>query len=204
LRRTPAEAIDPVKRVQREPKKAGPKPRAIVLRGPPGVGKTTVIELLLDLFRDRGLSCARVHLDDGWGPGEFRRVRADPVAARYRDLYRRPEAILLVDLCVGEPEFGTTSERGASRNPSEWVAMLRAERDVKLVRLTASWPALVQRLRSRPRRQEPALVHAWAYAWINSDGWNFASNAGLPEAVIDAESKTSQQVAAAICRRARL
>jgi hypothetical protein len=88
---------------------------AIVLRGPPCGGKTTVLRFL----RARLPTSASVSLDDGWSKGE-RRFGAD----RYGDLRAKGDP-LLVELGFGEPEG--LSFPGATRNPREWVDILMAE-----------------------------------------------------------------------------
>src|SRR5579883_850664 len=102
-------------------------PTALIFRGPPGAGKTTLVDSLLAERRAHGEPCAYVHMDEGWGAAEFRRTPGAPAESRYRDLVARPEPLLVIDLCLAEPDFAQTAERGASRNPREWVTLLQHE-----------------------------------------------------------------------------
>jgi hypothetical protein len=160
--------------------------RALILRGPPGVGKTTLIGSLIEARRAQGETCARAHLDDGWGAGEVRRTPGAPVEQRYPDLVNRPEDLLVVDLCLAEPDFAQTDEPGANRRPREWVDLLRAERDpIVLVRLRAPWwPICHHRVQQREGRI--GWNHPWAHAVLNEDAWRFADTVGLNEHLIDA------------------
>ncbi|HEX4609049.1 MAG TPA: hypothetical protein VH092_12655, partial [Urbifossiella sp.] len=71
--------------------------KAIILRGPPGVGKTTVRELLRSHL---GRTARHINLDEYWGKGEWRYSQPD---FRYADLQLATEPVLLVELGWGEP-----------------------------------------------------------------------------------------------------
>lgn len=92
---------------------------AIVLRGPPGTGKTTILNALQRHYRLPLNS--HVTLDDFWFPGEKR--FADH--CRYWDLRDQPD-VLLIELGYGEP-LGEVFA-GATKNPGEWVSILEADR----------------------------------------------------------------------------
>jgi hypothetical protein len=124
-------------------------------------------------------------LDEGWGPGEVHRQRGADAATRYRSLVGRPESLLVVDLALAEPDYAQTDERGASRNPREWVALLQRDRDVLLVRLRARWASCGPRIQAR--EGGIAWVHPWAHAVIQEDAWRFAEKVGLEETLVDAE-----------------
>jgi thymidylate kinase len=99
---------------------------AIVLRGPPGSGKTEVAQVLEGLFSGR---CAFVNLDQFWVQGEKRFVGS----CRYWDL-DDPRDVLIIELGYGEP--WPRSFDGATRNPKEWLRVLQnAKREVFLFRL---------------------------------------------------------------------
>ena len=79
---------------------------ALILRGPPGAGKSTVAKILLALCP----SSVWVELDRHWGKGEKRFLKS----GRYWDL-RDPRKVLIVELGWGEPLGGRFP--GATRNP---------------------------------------------------------------------------------------
>jgi len=178
------------------PRAENSKRVALILRGPPGAGKTTLIKSLLAARSAAGETCARAHLDDGWGPGEVRRQGSGTPAKRYHDLVQRPETLLVVDLALAEPEFAQIPEPGASRAPNDWVDLLKKERDIVLVRLRVPWVVSEQRIR---QRQPIQWFHPWGHAVISEDAWRFADTVGLPEVLIDAtraEAAVLQDVAA--------
>lgn len=180
--------------------KVATKPIALILRGPGAVGKTTVLDRIQSTWRGRGRSVRLVRLDEGWETGQFRRSDG-PATDRYQDLLGAPTDLLLVRLGWGEPDWGRGSALGASRNPKEWVDLLRERYRLVLIRLSASWQLLEQRL----RRREPTLsdVHAYVYEQVDGDLIKFSSNAGLPETIIKTDGLNADQVTAAVAQQLR-
>lgn len=88
---------------------------AIILHGPPAIGKTTIANDLV-----ARLGAILISLDGGWGEGEVR-YRGGP--GRYADLTQAVEPVLVVELGCGEP--ADLSFPGASRGASEWITVLR-------------------------------------------------------------------------------
>lgn len=89
---------------------------AIVLRGPPGAGKSTVANVLQVIYPKN----CRVELDRYWGAGEQRFAGT----CRYWDLRNQPE-VLIIELGFGEPHGDGFP--GATKNPREWVSVLENE-----------------------------------------------------------------------------
>jgi hypothetical protein len=126
-------------------------PSAIILRGPTAVGKSTVIEVLEAVCIARGALCQKVSLDKDWGPGESRTIAATP-ELRYPEFVRPTADLLLVELALGEPSFGTGAP-GATRKASEWVNLLKAtSRKLYLIRLSVSDAEMRSRLQKRENR----------------------------------------------------
>jgi RecA/RadA recombinase len=163
----------------------GAVPTALIVRGPPGSGKSTLVDSLVAQRKAAGQTCEKVHLDDGWNPGEVHRQPAATAATRYPSLVLRRESLLVVDLALAEPAFAQTDELGASRRPREWVALLQRNHDVLLVRLRARWATCEPRILAREGRI--AWWHVWGHAVIQEDAWRFAERVGLSETLVDAE-----------------
>jgi hypothetical protein len=93
---------------------------AVVLRGPPGAGKSNVANALQVLYPKN----SRVELDRFWGDGQQRFLGN----CRYWDLSNQAD-LLIIELGFGEP-VGEVFP-GATKNPREWIAVL--ERDNRIV-----------------------------------------------------------------------
>ncbi len=181
--------------VRYEATMASPALMALVVRGPPGIGKSTVLRAIWERRIESGETCAFANLDDG-----ERWTATVPARERYGDLLGRNEPVLLVELCNGEPNYGREdhTERGPNRNPREWVDLLRVEREVKLVRLHATWATCEQRLQTPPRSMNPHPVHKWTHDIIENDVWKFAATAGLEEHHVDAGTMDKEHLLEAL------
>ncbi|MCE9567026.1 MAG: hypothetical protein K8U57_33910 [Planctomycetes bacterium] len=116
--------------------------KAIILRGPPGVGKSVVRE---SLRRELGPAARHINLDAYWGKGEWRYSQPD---FRYADLQLALEPVLLVEFAWGEPEG--LPFPGATRGADEWVNILQnAKREIFPFLLTAAWSDILKRLTGR-------------------------------------------------------
>jgi hypothetical protein len=119
-----------------------PVHKAIILRGPPGVGKSAVRDLLRSHL---GRTVRSINLDSYWGKDEWRYAQAD---FRYADLQLSPEPVLLVELGWGEP--AGLAFPGATRGANEWVDILhKANRKIYPFLLIAEWNDILKRLIAR-------------------------------------------------------
>jgi hypothetical protein len=92
--------------------------KAIVLHGPPGVGKSQVCERIL---RHLGTAAVRISLDRNWGPGES---RFEGGKSRYADLASAQADTIVLELGWGEPSC--LEMPGAVQGAQEWVDVLTA------------------------------------------------------------------------------
>jgi hypothetical protein len=181
---------------------------AIVLRGPTGVGKTTVGQTLLGLLNQP--SDSLVNLDNGWSDEEF---RCTLVPERYPDLRQRRERVLVIELANGEPVrnvnqfmrstgpvepgfwYGSPGP-GATANPTEWVDLLRLEgREPHSFLLSIDWQTACV------RRGESVQLRRWHDLYSQPIWVNFASRAGIPEERISVYAATPQEIATTILRK---
>ena len=117
-------------------------PKAVILRGPPGVGKSAVRKILQG---ELGASARYINLESYWGVEGWRSTQPD---FRYADLQLAKEPILVVELAWGEPDG--LPFPGATRGAGEWMKILQeAKRTIYPFFLTASWNAILKRLTER-------------------------------------------------------
>ncbi len=164
---------------------------AIVLRGPPGSGKTEVSRSLEGLFAGR---CAIANLDQFWVQGEKRFGGR----CRYWDL-DDPREVLIIELGYGEP--WPRSFDGATKNPKEWLQVLQeAQRQVFLFLLHI--PGDESRLRTCHRMDSAAALEAAARYEAGQDCATdvFTRRAGMlgQEVVIDTSRPTGLSLAATV------
>lgn len=120
---------------------------AVVLRGPPCGGKTSIAEMVLNRFRD---DASLAILDRFWWTGEKRYLGH----CRYWDLVDE-RRLLIVELGYGEPRGNVFL--GATRNPKEWLTILEAAgRKVLFFQLWAPWEEVRARLIKRGSRDPDA------------------------------------------------
>ncbi len=134
--------------------------KAIILHGPPCVGKSTIAGLLQSRIHGSGF----VNLDSYWGPTE---QRGRGGLCRYADLQGHQARVLIIELGLGEPENMTP---GATRQANEWVQILRNDgRKVFPFLLWMNWEDATKRMLDRAsREQSPLYKFSWetaSYAW---------------------------------------
>jgi hypothetical protein len=116
--------------------------KAIILRGPPGVGKSAVRDLLRSHL---GQAARHINLEAYWGKDEWRTAQPD---FRYADLQLSKEPILLVELAWGEP--AGLPFPGATTGATEWVEVLqKVKRKIFPFLLVAEWNDILKRLMAR-------------------------------------------------------
>ena len=117
--------------------------KAIILRGPPGTGKTQISQEIVRRFKDGDVQL--VNLDRGWGSYPVLEFRYVGGPGRYADIHDAAAPILVIELGCGEPpglEFD-----GATRAASEWLDILKnAGREIHPFLLWAEWSDAVERL----------------------------------------------------------
>jgi hypothetical protein len=175
--------------------------KAIILRGPPGVGKSAVCTLLL---RHVGNSARHINLDAHWGKGEWRYAYPE---FRYADLQLAAEPVLVVELAWGEPDG--LAFPGATRGADEWMGILqRAGREVIPFFLTASWDAILQRLTERHGRdsQHNILSELGRASFYEHKHYLFSypDLPGVTERTIDTTGKAAETIAEEVIKLARV
>lgn len=111
-----------------------PKKHAVVLRGPMGVGKSTVADILCQQL----MSGEKVILDNWWYPGQMRYGGGLP---RYFVLRHRTETTIVIEIGCGEPP--DLCQPGATTGALEWNEVLEGQgRAVYLFQLWAEWPTI--------------------------------------------------------------
>jgi hypothetical protein len=170
------------------------KPKlAVILRGPPAIGKTTTTKLLSEKIAPG--TCERVDLDAGWGVHEGKRL--PPGEGRYSDL-KSDADLLVVELACGEPGGGVS---GATLNPREWVSILEKEgREIHAFLLWTDLETWRARLLKKAPGGDPG-AEAF-YDLFTTEGWtSFPKNAGLAELKIETTNIDETAVAEMIWGR---
>jgi hypothetical protein len=175
---------------------------AIVLHGPPGVGKSTICEHI----RQAHPTARRICLDNGWGVGP-NELRTNGGPARYADLRGAAEDVLLVEIAGGEP--ADPAILGATRNAREWVDVLRAAgRDIIPILLTVERTEAEARITRRYQgvqlaaiRHEVGIHDLYAR---KDPKFTFPPTAGLRESCVSTTGRSAGDVAAEIVRLAGL
>ncbi|MBN9122678.1 MAG: hypothetical protein J0I06_26615 [Planctomycetes bacterium] len=173
----------------------GPARKAIILRGPPGVGKSAVRTLLQGHL---GKSARYINLDAYWGKDEWRYAQPE---FRYADLQLATEPVLVVELAWGEPD-GLIFP-GATRGANEWMSILqRAKREIFPFFLTAAWKDILNRLTERHghKGHHDVLAELGRASFYEHRHYLFSypEIPGITERTIDTTGKTADSVAEAI------
>lgn len=167
---------------------------AIILRGPPAIGKSCVTRLLVAKI-PRGQS-KQIDLDQGWGPIEDLRYPATD--RRYGDLKANVD-FLILELCCGEPL--DASFKGATRNPREWVSILESEgRRIHSFCLWTDAGTWKKRLLKKVPNGDP--VAEQYFKRFETEEWKwFAERARVQEETIDTTTINEDEVANRIWER---
>ena len=166
--------------------------KAIILRGPPGVGKSAVRS---QLQRYLGRAARHIDLDAYWGKEEWRYAQPD---FRYADLQLATEPVLLVELAWGEP--AGLSFPGATRGAKEWVTILqKAKRQIFPFLLMAKWNDILDRLMARHGQdQQQDVLDQLGRGSFYEHKHQFFTYPAIPdftELTIDTTGKTAESVA---------
>lgn len=175
--------------------------KAIILRGPPGVGKSAICKLLQAHLGD---TSRHINLDAYWGKGEWR--YAQP-AFRYADLQLATEPVLVVELAWGEPD-GLIFP-GATRGAAEWMDILhQARRELFPFFLTADWGDILKRLTERHGHDSHHNVFAElgraSFYEHKHYLFSYPESLGITERTIDTTGQTTESVADVIVQAAGL
>jgi broad-specificity NMP kinase len=172
-----------------------PVHKAIILRGPPGVGKSAIRNVLRAHL---GKSARYINLDAYWGKDEWRYSQPD---FRYADLQLAKEPVLVVELAWGEPD-GLTFP-GATRGANEWMSILqKAKREIFPFFLTAEWNDILKRLTDRHGHEanHNILAELGRASFYEHKHYLFSypEIPGITERTIDTTGKTAESVAEVI------
>ena len=152
---------------------------AIILRGPPATGKSTVAEAICASARTCGYSAKVVNLDQGWLAHERPSRHGGP--ARYPELVSCSEDLLVVELAQGEPSLLGVAGEGATHNPLEWLSLIMPEWQVFSFLLWADWDQLSARLRGCGEVALGFFESCFRLHQSDPLFHDFAIRAGIPE-----------------------
>ena len=165
--------------------------KTIILRGPPGVGKSAVLDQLRSHL---GKAARHINLDAYWGKDEWRYSQPD---FRYADLQLATEPVLLVELAWGEP--AGLPFPGATRGANEWVDILqKAKRKIFPFLLIAEWNDILKRLLARHGHHTQNVLDQLGRASFYEHKhhlFNYPEIPGFTERTIDTTGKTAESVA---------
>jgi hypothetical protein len=165
----------------------------IILRGPPGTGKSTIAKEIRRIVNETGRRAAIVSLDCGWCAHE--RPAKQSSQEKYSELVSRTEDVLVVELAQGEPSLLGVSGDGATHNPQEWLSLV-GDRRVFCFRLWAEWEELRDRLKTRGESEASLDFLKKCFDLHRTDPLfhNFAERAGIPEMQVDVSTKTEAEI----------
>ncbi len=171
--------------------------KAIILRGPPGVGKSAVCTVLRGHL---GKSARHINLDSYWGKGEWRYAQPE---FRYADLQIATDPVLVVELAWGEPD-GLVFP-GATRGAGEWIGILqRVKREVFPFFLTADWNDILKRLTARHGQDSHhdilAELGRASFYEHHHHLFSYPDIPGVTERTIDTTGKSAESVAEVILK----
>jgi hypothetical protein len=162
--------------------------KAIILRGPPAIGKSTIKDCLLKKLA-LGEE-AFLNLDKGQ-------------ASQIPD--RESQEILILELAYGE-DTPPSTRYGLTRNPKQWVESIRSQgRDIQSFLVYAEWAKAQQRVRSKWREDGQAQAcwkedeyvqnqRPYHEFYTTEECGAFAANAGLSEQRLDFD-KSAEELA---------
>src|SRR5277367_1605436 len=87
----------------------------IILRGPPGTGKSTVADEIRRIAISSSRTAAIVNLDNGWCADQ--RPAKQEGQEKYPELVGRTQDVIIVELAQGEPSLLGVSGDGATHIP---------------------------------------------------------------------------------------
>ena len=134
---------------------------AIILRGPPAVGKSGVAGAI----QQRHPGTKLISLDQGWAQGG---LRYQPGPGRYRDLCQATEPILVIELGCGAPV--DLRFPGATQAADEWVSVIRSSgRALFPFLLWVNWDEAVNNILGRHVNDGPSkLCSFWNFMGLYS------------------------------------
>jgi len=165
---------------------------AIILRGPPATGKSTIAEAICASASTSGRSAKMVNLDHGWSANERPAQNGGP--ARYPELVSCEEDVLVIELAQGEPCLIGVPGEGATLNPSEWLNLIKPGRAVFSFLLWADWDHLAAWLRKRGATDLGFFEKCYRLHQDDALFRDFAVRGGILEQRISVPDKTPTEI----------